>query len=117
MTAHYRLGVGVNHAFRCMHFLRLLLQNQQSPPRQQWGREFQAQFSADAVANSNSGLQGLTDAMVQYQLRAMFFEAYCNLVVYGDELFAKAISGKYEELTGEQAAVACLRALPTSAER
>ena len=64
MTPHYRLGVGINSAVAGSAEVTGLMTGSLS------------------VAQYNAAVQARTQALVEKELHAMFFEAYCNGAVF-----------------------------------
>ena len=113
VTAHYRLGIGVNNAFKSLPELAPLLHaalytsqsTQHSLMQNRW-----AQF-ARAVQVKELAASHRIDEMVQFQLAAMYHESHCGLIVFGEELFQRQRlpdgSFSYQELDNDAAAIAC----------
>ena len=119
MTAHYRLGVGVNNAFRSLPELRPLLLTALdawgpavTPAARRRGLEL-------AVTRKQRAAAARIDEMVQFQLAAMYHEAHCDLIVFGSQFYRRRVlpGGEldYEELDGAAAASICEEATATRA--
>ena len=101
VTAHYRLGVGVNRAFALLPALGRLVASWQK------GRRIQM----EAFDAWNLSATAHVDWMVNRQVGAMFFEAHCNCAVYQDEVFlVERRSQTLEEVSASQLSqLPCLR--------
>jgi FAD binding domain len=75
-TAHYRLGVGINSAFDSMGDLTDLLITVATTS--------QSESITNAVQIREKNAQDRLRNVVQYQLSTMFYEAYCDFVVFFD---------------------------------
>eukprot|EP01114_Cavostelium_apophysatum_P024321 TRINITY_DN9480_c0_g1_i1.p1 TRINITY_DN9480_c0_g1~~TRINITY_DN9480_c0_g1_i1.p1 ORF type:complete len:291 (-),score=59.58 TRINITY_DN9480_c0_g1_i1:6-878(-) len=83
VTAHYRLGVGINNAFRGLpelgHMIREL--GRLGPDSLAAGPTKVAQ---DVVEAKEKAAKERADSMVQFELTTMYLEAYCSFVVFYD---------------------------------
>jgi hypothetical protein len=82
LSSHFRLGIGVNKAASALpllvRFMRAVsaLNSTAASDSQSWNAAMQA-----AAADWLSTLQPFSDALGQLQRAAIFYEAYCNLLV------------------------------------
>jgi hypothetical protein len=103
VTAHYRLGVGVNHAYSNLRdfatMLAALLTELAAPVYEQLVAEVPppAHVGRRQLVRSRAAVDEYAAAaarrggnMVQFQLFSMFFEAHCGLVVIKDRLLQRA---------------------------
>ena len=94
VTAHYRLGVGVNHAFANVRDLSDLIRSL-SPP----GADAPPpKLTAAAAGQYNVAVSKRGVNLVQFQLFAMYFEAHCGLVVIKDQIHRHTEDGDLERL-------------------
>ena len=87
VAPHYRLGVGVNHAFETLVHLQSLL-------RQLWGRGGRPALRDSTVAAAllsawSESVGSDAAALAEYQLRVIYLEAACGLLVFGERVFAR----------------------------
>jgi len=114
-TAHYRLGVGINTGFRTSKRIGALVQMLLHK-----GSAFSDSKLIWKVASFHeSRLQSIIDPVLQLQASTMFYESYCNLLVFFDHespsllhaqrLYARRREpGEYDEIVGdEQLSAAC----------
>ncbi len=75
--AHYRLGVGVNAIFTTAQLLPRLLRRRSVPSTHR--ALVEGNYSVKALAVD---AQEVVDGFVDLQLSTMFFESYCDLIVF-----------------------------------
>ena len=81
VTAHYRLGVGVNNG--------LAATAEAADVVRAFGRDAAGGYDLGAVRRAaESGARRLGE-MVQFQLRSILFEAYCGMVEFGGDIYEK----------------------------
>lgn len=112
VTAHYRLGIGVNNALNALGEVASVVaagmaaKQSREPPvtHHDW----------ESVSRSaSSQAQQRIDDVVQTQLHAMWHEAYCDSITYKGEVFRRARESRtFEPLTSAEVADAsyCARA-------
>ena len=93
VSAHYRLGVGVNHAMETLSHLGELLQAA-------WAHGGSAGLAGDAAAEiaselldrwaqtSGAAASGLAD----YQLAVIWIEAHCGMLLLGERVYRRRIT-------------------------
>jgi 2-polyprenyl-6-methoxyphenol hydroxylase-like FAD-dependent oxidoreductase len=84
VSAHYRLGVGFNHALRTVLDMRTVFEAYVS----EWSNSSRASIRVQQTLESfGRASERRIHALVQFQMFAMFFEAYCSAVAYRFNLF------------------------------
>ena len=108
MSAHYRLGIGINQAFAS-------LENEVSGVVLQWQRLFELQDIDDGNFKRLALLEELAERhrlradprltwMTDVQLFTMFFEAYCDLVVDNSNMNDLVVLRKARKTPGDTSA-------------
>lgn len=129
MTAHYRLGVGVNNAFASMMELRSLLtdltklssslnHHGANQPAQATNRR---QTFSRLVARRETTAASRVTRVVKRQVAAVFFETQCpGVVVFGTGVYLRKQerSLEFEQLSAEQiTTLGCVQAWRVRATR
>ena len=81
VTAHYRLGIGINQAFTAMGSIAKLVGAT--------ALSSEPDATARAIDDWDAASHARVKKMVDHQVRAMFFEAYCDCIVYQEQVFRR----------------------------
>ena len=100
VTAHYRLGIGVNEAFSGLPHVSKLLNKWPSPSP----FSLPSHKAMKAIRSAwDTSIGARADTMVQRQLEAIYWEAFCGFVVWNDEpLRRDEVTGHYHTATASQ---------------
>lgn len=83
MSVHFRLGIGVNHAFRSLEDVAVVLQ-----------LVADRRLDAETVRAVSDEIAGFQQAAVHYQSHAMFHEAYCGAIVHDGQVFLRDLGAR-----------------------
>jgi hypothetical protein len=93
VTAHYRLGIGINNAFGALEHFALLIRelSEQREAQQRRGTASNASWLLqhtrqvhDAVARHEQRISARLFDVVQLQVSTMYYESVCDLLVFFD---------------------------------
>ena len=97
VTAHYRLGIGVNEAFSGLPHVSKLLHDWPAPSSSTDALRAAARGAWDASISARS------DTMVRRQLEAIYWEAFCGFIVWEDEpLRRDPMTGRFRAATASE---------------
>jgi hypothetical protein len=86
VTAHYRLGIGVNEAFRSTARVARLVDALSKAPEGP-GRAASGEAGRLLALAHRRAAAPAVDAMVEKQLQTMFYEARCRAVVFAGQVY------------------------------